>query len=204
MHPGFVVYKQLINFAENPGIMATKKEQTEPKKKGRKPQWTDAKVEIMCKAIADGKSYKDAFTIARVSKAAFYKHLSEDVDFQDRVKRAEQEYQEWYDSQLVVDCKRSLLELVRGYEWDETTTESSTGKDGKSVVVKTKVVHKKAAPNATAIIFALCNRAPGEWSNKHIQELTGKLTTETTGSGISLANVPDSLLAQVIDAINGK
>lgn len=184
--------------------MATKETTTEPKKKGRKPQWTDAKVEIMCKAIAAGKSYKDAFTSARVGKTAFYSHLANDADFADRVKRAEQEYQEWYDSQLVVDCKRSLLELVQGYEWDETTTEMALDKKGKMVEVKKKIVHKKAAPNPTAIIFALCNRAPGEWSNKHIQELTGKLTTETTGSGISLANVPDSLLAQVIDAINGK
>ena len=133
----------------------------------------------------------------------FYKHLAEDMDFQDRVKKAEQTYQDWYDSQLVVDCKRSLLELIRGYEWDETTTETATGKDGKETVTKKKTVHKKAAPNPTAIIFALCNRAPGEWSNKHIQELTGKIETETK-QGITLANVPDNLLAQVIDAINEK
>jgi len=175
----------------------------EPKKRGRKPQWTDAKVEIMCKAIADGKSYKDAFTAARVSKAAFYAHLANDKDFIDRVKIAEQEYQEWYDSQLVVSCKRSLIELVQGYEWDETTTESALDKNGKMVEVKKKVVHKKAAPNATAIIFALCNRAPEEWSNKHIQEISGKIETETK-SNVSLANVPDNLLEQVIDAINGK
>ena len=176
-------------------------ELNEPKKKGRKPQWTDAKVEIMCKAIAAGKSYKDAFTAARVGKTAFYAHLGNDANFAERVKRAEQEYQDWYDSQLVVDCKRSLLELVQGYEWDETTTESALDKNGKMVEVKKKIVHKKAAPNATAIIFALCNRAPGEWSNKHIQELTGKIETESK-PGISLHNVPDSLLAQVIEAIN--
>lgn len=175
----------------------------EPKKRGRKPQWTDAKVEIMCKAIADGKSYKDAFTTARVSKAAFYAHLANDKDFMDRVKTAEREYQEWYDSQLVVSCKRSLIELVQGYEWDETTTESALNKDGKMVEVRRKVVHKKAAPNPTAIIFALCNRAPEEWSNKHIQEISGKIETETK-SNVSLANVPDNLLEQVIDAINGK
>lgn len=175
-------------------------ENTEKKKPGRKPQWTDAKVEIMCKAIADGKSYKDAFTMARVSKATFYKHLSDDMDFSDKVKKAEQIYQDWYDSQLVVDCKRSLLELIRGYEWDETTTETATGKDGKGTVTRTKVVHKKAAPNATAIIFALCNRAPEQWSNKHIQELTGKIETESK-PGITLAKVPDDLLAKVIEAI---
>lgn len=178
-------------------------EQTEPKKKGRKPQWTETKVDIMCKAIANGKSYKDAYTAARVSHTAFYSHLNNDAEFIEKIKKAEQTYQDWYDSQLVVDSKRSLLELIRGYEWDETTTETSPGKDGKGTVTKTKVVHKKAAPNPTAIIFALCNRAPGEWSNKHIRELTGKIETETK-PGITLANVPDNLLAQVIDAINGK
>lgn len=182
--------------------MATKK--TEPKKKpGRKPQWTDAKVEIMVKAIAAGKSYKDAYTAARVSHTTFYKHFNEDAEFNARVKKAEQDYQEYYDSQLVVDCKRSLLELIRGYEWDETTTESALDKNGKMVETKRKVVHKKAAPNATAIIFALCNRAPEEWSNKHIQEISGKIETETK-QAVSLASVPDDLLAQVIDAINGK
>ncbi len=178
-------------------------EQTEPKKKGRKPQWTETKVDIMCKAIANGKSYKDAYTAARVSHTAFYSHLNNDAEFIEKIKKAEQTYQDWYDSQLVVDSKRSLLELIRGYEWDETTTETTPGKEGKGTVTKTKVVHKKAAPNPTAIIFALCNRAPGEWSNKHIQELTGKIETETK-PGITLANVPDNLLAQVIDAINGK
>ena len=183
--------------------MATK-DKTEPKKKpGRKPQWTAAKVEIMVKAIAAGKSYKDAYTAARVSHTAFYSHLNNDAEFLARVKRAEQDYQEYYDSQLVVDCKRSLLELIRGYEWDETTTESALDKNGKMVEVKKKIVHKKAAPNATAIIFALCNRAPEEWSNKHIQEISGKIETETK-QAVSLASVPDDLLAKVIDAINGE
>ena len=152
--------------------------------------------------IANGKSYKDAYTAVRFSHQTFYKHLKEDVDFLERVKMAEKEYQEYYDSHLVVDCKRSLIELVQGYEWDETTTESALV-NGKMVEVKRKVVHKKAAPNPTAIIFALCNRAPEEWSNKHIQEISGKIETETK-SNVSLANVPDNLLEQVIDAINGK
>lgn len=175
-----------------------------PAKRGRKPQWTDAKVEIMCKAIAAGKSYKDAFTAARVSERAFYYHLRDDVQFMQLVKKAEQEYQDWYDSQLVVDCKRSLLELIRGYEYDEKTTETGidarTGKE----VKKTKIVHKKVAPSPTAIIFALCNRDPEHWQNRINNELSGKLTTENTGAGVSLANVPDSLLAQVIEAIKNK
>ena len=183
--------------------MPKTKEQTEPKKPGRKPQWTAAKVEIMCKAIAAGKSYKDAFTAARVSSRAFYYHLRDDLQFLQAVKKAEQEYQEWYDAQLVVDCKRSLIELVNGYEWDETTTESALNKDGKMVEVKKKVVRKKAAPNPAAIIFALCNRDPEHWQNRINNELSGKIETESKHD-ITLANVPDALLAQVIDAINSK
>ena len=179
-------------------------EQAEPKKKGRKPQWTDTKVEIMCKAIAAGKSYKDAYTAAHVSHTTFFKHLNEDAEFLALVKKAEQHYQEWYDSQIVVDSKRSLAELIRGYEWDETTTETIPSRDGKTMITKTKVVHKKAAPNPTAIIFALCNRDPDNWKNRVAQDVNGKIDVEQKGSGVSLANVPDSLLAQVIDAINGK
>lgn len=178
-------------------------EQAEPKKKGRKPQWTDAKVEIMCKAIAAGKSYKEAYTTARVSHTTFYSHFNNDAEFFERIKTAEQEYQEKYDSQIVVECKRSLLELIRGYEYDEITTETGTDLRGKPVNKK-KIVHKKVGPNATAIIFALCNRDPEHWQNRVNNELSGKIETENTGNGISLVNVPDSLLGQVIDAINGK
>lgn len=177
-------------------------EQAEPKKKGRKPQWTDAKVEIMCKAIAQGKSYKEAYTAARVSERTFYYHLREDLQFSQLVKKAEQEYQDWYDSQIIVDCKRSLLELIRGYEYDEITTETGTDLRGKPVSKK-KVVHKKVGPNPTAIIFALCNRDPEHWQNRVNNEISGKIDTESKQE-LSLKHVPDDLLAQVIDAINKK
>ena len=176
--------------------------ESEPKKKGRKPQWTDAKVEIMCKAIAAGKSYKDSFTAARVSKAAFYKHLAEDVDFQDRIKKAEQEYQEWYDAQLVVEGKRSLIDLIRGCVQVTKKTRTFKDKYGKDVTV-TVIEEKQLPPNPTALIFALCNRDPEHWQNRINNELSGKIETESK-PGITLANVPDDLLAKVIDAINTK
>ena len=155
----------------------------------------------MCEAIAKGKSYKDAYTAVRISHQTFYRHLNEDSEFCAAVKKAEAEYQQWYDSQIVVESKRSLSELIRGYEWEEVTTETIPAKDGKPAVVKTKVVHKKAAPNPTAIIFALCNRDPDNWKNRVAQDVSGKMVVEQEGKGISLANVPDSLLEQVIDAI---
>ena len=178
-------------------------EQAEPKKKGRKTQWTDAKVEIMCAAIAGGKSYKDACTAAMVGKTAFYSHLKDDANFAERVKKAEKEYQDWYDTQLVVDCKRSLLELVRGYEYDETTIETGVDARTGKKVEKKKIVHKTVGPNPTAIIFALCNRDPDHWQNKINNEVSGKVETESKNS-VSLEKVSDDLLGQVIDAIRNK
>ncbi len=177
-------------------------EKPEPKKRGRKPQWTQNKVDIMCKAIAEGKTYKDAYTMARVSHQTFYKHLKDDAEFSDAVKKAEADYQETYDATIVVECKRSLLELVRGYEYDEVTTETGTDLRG-NPISKKKIVRKKVGPNPTAIIFALCNRDPGHWQNRVNNEISGKLDTEGK-TEVSLKGVPDDLLAQVIAAVQEK
>jgi len=172
-------------------------------KRGRKPAWTDAKVEIMCKAIAIGKSYKDAMLAARVGHDAFYRHLRDDKDFSDKVKKAEATYEEWYNSHLVTDCKRSLVELIQGSTQTTTRTRWFVDKNGNNVEEKI-VEEKRVPPNATAIIFALCNRDPEHWQNRVSNDISGKIETENKGAGVSLANVPDSLLSQVIEAINGK
>ena len=89
-------------------------------------------------------------------------------------------------------------------EYEETKTEYENDKNGNPRIRKQTVVTKRIAPSPTAVIFALCNRDPEHWQNRVAQDITGKLETETKGSGVSLANVPDELLAKVIDAINGK
>jgi len=171
-----------------------------PRKK--REAWTEEKIDTICKAIAEGKTYESAFKAARVAKTAFYAHLKSDTDFKNRVKKAEQEFNEYFDANIVSLSKRSLVELIAGYEWDEITTETIPDKNGKKII-KTKKVHKKAAPNTTAVIFALCNRDPEHWKNRVEQEVTGKIETETKQT-LSLANVSDELLGKVIDAINGK
>lgn len=171
-----------------------------PRKK--REQWSDEKVDIMCKAIAEGKTYESAFKAARVAKTAFYAHLKNDTDFKNRVKKAEQEFNEYFDANIVSISKRSLAELITGYEWDEITTETIPDKNGKKII-KTKTVHKKAAPNTTAVIFALCNRDPEHWKNRVEQDINGKIEAESKQT-FSLANVSDELLGKVIDAINNK
>lgn len=178
------------------------KREIAPQRKKREA-WSDEKVAIICKEIAAGKTYEQAFTKARVAKTAFYAHLKNDTNFKNEVKIAEQEFNEYFDANIVSVCKRSLVELITGYEYDEVTTESYIdGRTGKRVTRK-KVSHKKVAPNSTAVIFTLCNRDPEHWQNRIQQDVTGKIETESN-TNISLTNVPDELLGQVIDAINGK
>ncbi len=171
-----------------------------PRKK--REAWTDDKVEIMCKEVAQGKTYEQAFKKARIAQSTFYNHLKTDMEFMERIKKAEKEFNEYFDANIVSISKRSLAELISGYEYDETTTETIPGKNGK-IVIKKKVVHKKAAPNTTAVIFALCNRDPEHWQNRIQQDINGKIEAETKNE-VSLKNVPDELLSQVIDAINSK
>lgn len=62
---------------------------------------------------------------------------------------------------LVKNLKKSLWEEALGYEYEETKTiieESYLGK--KKKIEKTK---KKARPQATLLIFALCNLVPNEF-----------------------------------------
>ena len=49
--------------------------------RGRKSKYTPERVQIITKAIANGKSYKDAYTAAGVSRTVFYEWITENADF---------------------------------------------------------------------------------------------------------------------------
>jgi hypothetical protein len=184
--------------------MGIVKREIAPQRKKRE-SWSEEKVAVICKEIAAGKTYEQAFTRARVAKSAFYARLKSDMDFMDAVKNAEAEFAEYFDSNIVQTCKRSLCELITGYEYDEVTTKTYPRPGNPKVTItEKKVAHKRVAPNVTALIFTLCNRDPEHWQNRVTQDVNGKMEVENKGSGVSLANVPDDLLAKVIDAINGK
>lgn len=170
--------------------------------RGRKSKYTPERVEIITKAIADGKTYKDAYTAAGIGKDAFYEWINDKPEFAEAVKKAEAIYTEWYNTTLVQDCKRSLRELVLGFSYEEIKTETGVGKDGKTVVTKTTKTTKHVAPNPTAIIFALTNRDPENWKNRQTNEITGNLKTESE-TKVDLSAVPDDLLEQVLNKLNG-
>lgn len=170
--------------------------------KGRKPKYTPERVTAICRAIADGETIQTACKRGGISDDTFMRWRANNSEFAQMLKRAEQEYNDWYNNELVRDCKKSLKKLVTGFEYDETTTEYERDKNGNPRIKKQKTITKKVAPNPTAIIFALTNRDPENWKNRQTNEITGNLKTESE-TKVDLSNVPDDLLEQVLNKING-
>ena len=165
--------------------------------------YTPERVAKICKAIENGETNETAAKIGGIAVSTFCEWQAKKPEFMEAVKRAKAAFEDWQLNGILDDARKSLKTLICGQEYEEVKTEYENDKNGNPRIRKQTRVTKKVLPNPTAVIFALCNRDPENWSNKHIQELTGKIETESK-PGITLANVPDGLLAQVIDAINGK
>lgn len=165
--------------------------------------YTPERVKIICDALARGETQETAYKLAGIVADTYYRWLKEYSEFSESVKKAQAAFQDWQMNGILEDARKSLKTLICGQEYEEIKTEYENDKDGNPRIKKQIRITKKVLPNPTAVIFALCNRDPEHWQNRVNTELSGKVETETK-SNVSLANVPDDLLAKVIDAINGK
>ena len=172
-------------------------------KAGRPRKYSEERALIVINARRNGETYETAAKRAGVAESLVYAWKERYLDFRERVKKAESEYEQTYVNNLLVDAKRSLGDLVRGFDVQETKTEYESDAQGNPRIKKQITQTKHVAPNPTAIIFTLTNLEPERWKNRQTTDLTGKLETETKND-ISLNKVPDDLLAKVIDAINEK
>ena len=172
--------------------------------RGRQPKYTTERIAKICDSLKQGNTKETAAKAGGISVSTFCEWQATKPEFSEAVKKAIESFEEWQMNGILADAKKSLKTLICGLEYDETKTEYENDKNGNPRIRKQTVVTKRIMPSPTAVIFALCNRDPEHWQNRVAQDITGKLETEAKGSGVSLANVPDELLAKVIDAINGK
>lgn len=184
--------------------MANDNEKT-PAKMGRKSKDTPEARAAIAEALRNGDTYELAANKGGIAIQTFKQWLAEKPDFAALVKNARAEYEEWELNGILADAKKSLKVLICGQEYDETKTEyeQDPRDPGQPRIKRQTVTRKKVLPSATAVIFALCNRDPEHWQNRVSNEITGKLESDSKND-ISLKNVPDELLAQVIEAISGK
>ena len=160
-------------------------------------------MEKICEAIRNGETDRKAAQIGGITYETFRTWNNEKPAFSSAIKQARDDYAEWEMHGILTDAKKSLKTLILGREYDEVKTIYEPGKDGAPRIKSQTKTNKVIPPNATAIIFALCNRDPERWQNRVTNDINGKITTDAKAD-VSLQNVPDELLAKVIDAINSK
>ena len=175
-------------------------------KPGRPPLYTPERVAKICEALERGETNEIAAKIGGISITQFYQWQSTKTDFAEAVKRAKAAFEEWQLSGILEDARKSLKTLICGQEYEEVKTEyeQNPKNPNEPRIRKMTRTTKKILPNATAVIFALCNRDPDHWQNRVTQDVDGKIEVEPNTKGVSLVNVPDELLAQVIDAITSR
>ena len=175
-------------------------------KRGRPTQYTPERVKQICSYIERGETNETAARLAGISITTFCEWQNKYPEFADAVKSAKAAFEEWQMNGILADATKSLKTLILGQEYEEIKTEyeQDPRSPDKPRIKKQTRTTKKIMPNATAVIFALCNRAPELWQNRVSQDVNGRIDVEQKGQGVSLTNVPDELLAQVIEAINNK
>ncbi len=154
-------------------------------------------VERICELIS-----ADSYTIAEVcrhvgiSERTYYDWLSKNAEFADAIKKAQDNFNEL----IIVEAKKSLVKMIRGYTVQEKRTiTADTGKkdeDGKAIVrVKEhSVTDKHYQPVPAAVIFALTNRDPDNWKNR----MENKVSAEV-GIKSHLENLSDEELQKIVD-----
>ena len=138
-------------------------------------------VEQICTLIrSDTYSVAEICRIVEIHKDTYYSWLKDKPDFSDAIKRAKEEFS----ADILVECERSLVKLIKGYTVDETKTiyvDTKTGKKDekgnditKPKIKEQTIIKKHVQPNLGAIIHYQTNNDPERWKNKQSMEVTGK------------------------------
>ena len=118
--------------------------------------------------LRSGLSQADACKSAGCSVSQFHEWRAKYPEFAEDVKKALQEFR----TSMVPKLENALFKKALGYEFEEKKVEEFP--DGNKRVTVTK---KHYSPDVGALVFALCNLAPGEWRNKIENTVQGELKT---------------------------
>ena len=137
--------------------------------------------------IIKGYSQKEACKKAGIAEWTFYRWCDEDSEFRGQVRSAQDEAR--ITKADVRAVEQSLLDVARGFEYEEVKTEyesrevlnEQTGKKEFKPVIKKQVrTTKRFAPNIEAIKFLLTNRDPQNWKNRIDTTQMGSIATDLT------------------------
>ena len=129
----------------------------------------------LLKYLSQGHSNKGACLKCGIEEHTIYDWMNRKPSFKEAVKRAKKDA----DSIGIERAKRSLLDLVTGFHYDETVTEFETranpdfdpNVEGSERIITIMKKQKKktcfVVPNVEAIKFYLTNKCPDVWKNRN-------------------------------------
>lgn len=150
---------------------------------------------------------KDSYTIAeicekvKISESTYYEWLKTKSEFSEAIKKA----QDKLTQDLLIECNRSLVKLIKGYTAEESKVVYVESKikdvDEQGNIIKSEpeikertVTKKHIAPSLGAIIHFQTNRDPDNWKNRQENKLSGEI-----GIKSNLENLSDEDLQNIID-----
>ena len=119
---------------------------------------------------------KDSYTIAEIcanvgiSERCYYDWCSKIADFADGIAHAREIFVE----ARLVECEKSLVKLINGYDYEEKRTIMVKNAKGDPTIKEQTSTKKHMAPSLPAITYFQTNRDPENWKNRQSTELTGK------------------------------
>lgn len=141
-------------------------------KRGAKGKYSKSIVEKICTLRASGEHTNEAICVSvGICEDTFYKWLREKPEFTESFKKAEIKATK----NLAQIARSSLVKKIEGYDYEETHQEGVRGNDGSITITHVKRIKKHVPPSDTAIIFALKNSDPENFSEKVVNEHTGEI-----------------------------
>lgn len=157
-------------------------------------------VEDICNLVKS-----DSYTIAEIckmvgiSERTYYDWQSKNAEFAEAIKKAQYRFNE----DMLAECKKSLVKLIKGYTIQEKkTVTADTGKkdENDKPIVRVKehsVVDKYYPPSLGAIIHFQTNRDPDNWKNRQDSNVTADVSIKS-----ALEKMSDEELQKIVDGDN--
>lgn len=145
----------------------------------------EEKAPIVLGFLSEGYTNKESAQKAGIDESLFYAWCKERPQFFKSVQNARKDGE----CKAIAAVTSSLLDLAKGFEYEEITTEYESQKNPDwtpekggeryiPVIKKQRRIKKRVIPSIEAIKFYLTNKAPEEWKNRLDQNTTGNLVTD--------------------------
>lgn len=132
---------------------------------GAKGKFTKSLIDKICNLKATGEYTNEAICVAcGISEETLYRWMKEKNEFYEAFKKAELKATK----NIAQIAKSALIKKIQGYEYEEVHTDNVVDEDDPSEIkaVHIKTIKKHVPPSDTAIIFALKNTDPANFSDK--------------------------------------